>query len=187
MTETEIKLRVESPGAAVERIMAAGLSLETPRHFEVNLVLDTPEGSLRSAGRLLRVRSAANRTVLTFKGRSENGVHKSREEIETVCDDFDATVALFERLGYRPVFRYEKFRSEFAREGDAGHVTLDETPIGTFLELEGEPHWIDEMAARLGFAGSDYVTASYGSLYAAHCAARSLTPSNMIFGGTLLK
>jgi hypothetical protein len=34
-----------------------------------------------------------------------------------------------------------------------------------YLELEGAPGWIDRNARRLGFAESDYSTASYYGLY----------------------
>jgi adenylate cyclase class 2 len=42
---------------------------------------------------------------------------------------------------------------------------LDETPIGNFLEIEGDPAGIDAAAARLGFARSDYITDSYHRLF----------------------
>ena len=58
--------------------------------------------------------------------------------------------AIFERLGYHPVFRYEKYRTEFQQPRRAGVATLDETPVGVFLELEGTPPWIDRTARLLG-------------------------------------
>ena len=68
-------------------------------------------------------------------------------------------------MGYSPVFRYEKFREEFAASGVV--VALDETPIGTFVELEGEPAAIHSLAAQLGFTPADFVTASYRTLFVA--------------------
>ncbi len=68
-------------------------------------------------------------------------------------------------MGYTPVFRYEKFREEYTASGVV--VAVDETPIGTFVELEGEPAAIHSLAARLGFAPSDFVTASYRTLFVA--------------------
>ena len=62
-------------------------------------------------------------------------------------------------------FRYEKFRTEFQRRGSKGIATLDETPIGTYLELEGDPQWIDRMARTLGYEEKDYITASYARLF----------------------
>ena len=60
-------------------------------------------------------------------------------------------------------------------------VTIDETPIGTFLELEGEPEWIDRTAALLGFTTGDYVTASYASLYLEYRQSNATVPMDMVF------
>ena len=61
------------------------------------------------------------------------------------------------------------------------HAMLDETPIGPFLELEGPARWIDRMAKRLGFTEKDYVTASYGALWAAHQNAAGMPLEDFIF------
>jgi adenylate cyclase class 2 len=89
--------------------------------------------------------------------------------------------AIVERLGYRRVFRYEKYRTEFHQPRRAGVAMLDETPAGVYLELEGTPHWIDLTARRLGFQESDYITASYGRLYIDWCSANGRTPGDMTF------
>ena len=147
-----------------------GFAVTKRRHFERNVVLDTEPATLRPCGELLRLRQAAGETVITYKGRSvAQARHKTREEIETTAGDFDAIVAILERLGLRLGFRYEKYRTEFARLREKGHAVLDETLIGVFLELEGTPAWIDRTARRLGFGEADYLLQSYGALWAAHC------------------
>ena len=120
--------------------------------------------------------------VLTWKGPGASGPHKDREEWETGVESFAEMQRILEHLGYTPTFRYEKFRTEFRQKGESGGVvTLDETPIGTFLELEGPGTWIDRTAQFLGFRKEDYVLESYGSLYLAYCARRGLQPANMVF------
>src|ERR1035438_5574550 len=89
--------------------------------------------------------------------------------------------AIFERLGYRPVFRYEKYRTEYRLARGAGIATVDETPVGTYVELEGSPAWIDRLAARMGFEESDYITASYARLYLDWCRTQRVKPGNMVF------
>ncbi len=156
--------------------------MKTPRHLEVNAVLDTDDGQLRGSGRLLRIREANGRVVLTFKDVVvSSGAHKSREEIEFEASSAPAAVMLFSRLGYRERFRYEKYRTEFTRLGDPGIVTLDETPIGDFFELEGPAPWIDSTAAKLGFEEGQYITESYGRLYLDWCQHNRVAPSNMTF------
>lgn len=179
--ETEIKLRVDSPSQARAVIEAAGFQVDRDRIFEANTIFDTTARQLRERRHLLRIRQAGERITLTFKGPPGAGKHKSREELEIELSDGRTAVLIFERLGYLPTFRYEKYRTEFTTPGEPGTVTLDETPIGTYLELEGTPDWIDRTAARLGFHESDYVTASYLGLYLDHCRQQGVEPAQMVF------
>ncbi len=163
--EVEVKLRAADAGEARRKLQAAGFRVARDRVFESNTVYDRPNRELRHAGLLLRLRSAGGESILTYKGRAEDGRHKTREEIETAVADGDACAAILERLGYEPSFRYEKYRTEYSRGDEPGHVLLDETPIGDFLEIEGEPVWIDAIARALGFAETDYITATYARLF----------------------
>jgi adenylate cyclase class 2 len=184
--ETEIKLRVEGAGkTGVAKARALlrrhGFAIITPRVFEQNLVLDDAQGSLRERGLLLRVRGAGKLITCTFKGVETPGRHKSREEREFRANDLESCVAVFTALGYPEAFRYEKYRTEFARENEPGHVTLDETPIGVFMELEGPARWIDHTAKDLGFPVTAYITDSYGKLYENWCEANGVEPKDMRF------
>lgn len=179
--EVEIKLAVASPADGEERLRRARFAPLYERAFEANTVFDTPALELVQSGRLLRLREFRGGALLTFKGPSEPGPHKTRREIETHVADGAAMQALLEALGYRAVFRYEKYRTAFARGGESGHAFLDETPIGCYLELEGAPEWIDRTAAELGFAREDYITLSYGSLYREHCRKAGIEPAHMVF------
>jgi adenylate cyclase, class 2 len=58
---------------------------------------------------------------------------------------------------------------------------LDETPIGTYLELEGDPDWIEAMARELGFGEKDYITASYGQLFIEWRERTASTGKEMVF------
>jgi len=111
------------------------------------------------------VRDDDGHAYLTFKGAVVPGPLKVREEIETSAASAERLLAILAALGYTPVFRYEKFREELALPGAL--VAIDETPIGTFLEIEGDADAIHDCARRLGFAAADYITASYRALYLA--------------------
>jgi adenylate cyclase class 2 len=80
-----------------------------------------------------------------------------------------------------PSFRYEKYRTTFGTSDQVGIVTVDETPIGIFLELEGPKEWIDSTATHLGFSTSDYVITSYAGLWKQYIRDRSNAPRDMIF------
>lgn len=180
--EIEIKLRVADAKTAAAMLERAGFRVSAPEVFERNTMFDTPEESLRSAGALLRVRDAGETAILTYKGPAEAGSkYKSREEEEVRVADSRGMRAILERLGFQPFFRYEKRRTEYRLDREGGVATLDDTPIGVYIELEGEPDWIDRCAALLGFGEEDYITASYGRLYLKWCEARGVAPSHMVF------
>ena len=183
-TETEIKLRIENPQGIEERLDALGFKVTRPRIFESNTIFDDAVGGLRARGCLLRLREVGDRALVTFKGQAERAKHKSREELETTVGDAGTGALIFERLGLQPMFRYEKYRTEYERPSEHGIVTLDETPIGWFVELEGAPDWIDRTAVELGFSEKNYLTESYGSLYVADCKQKQIPLSNMVFGSS---
>jgi adenylate cyclase class 2 len=179
--ETEIKLAVSDTAAVLRTVRAAGFSEASPRVFEANVLYDTQTGELRARGELLRLRAAGTRNVMTWKGKLVPGPHKSRPELEVEFADFSSMDTILQRLGYGPVFRYEKYRTEFRLANSGGVLTLDETPIGTWIELEGEADWIDSTARSLGFRHAEYITASYGTLYREHCEREGIKPAWMVF------
>jgi len=179
--ETEIKLAVPDVKSARRLLRGAGFRVTRRRVFEANTLFDTASLTLRKSSRLLRIRTAGPVATLTFKGKPAAGKHKSREELETKISDAEKMSAILERLDFRPVFRYEKYRTEFQQLRRAGVAVLDETPIGVYLELEGPEHWIDRTARLLGFTEHDYITASYGRLYLEWCKSRKRKPGNMVF------
>jgi adenylate cyclase class 2 len=180
-TETEIKLAVPDLRAARKLLRTAGFTMSRRRVFESNVVFDTPQLTLRQSSTLLRLRQAGRVISATYKGKPSVGKHKSREELELTVGNASTMAAIFERLGYSPVFRYEKYRTEYRQERGKGMATLDETPVGAYLELEGSPVWIDRTARRMGFGEQDYITASYARLYLERCRTRGETPGNMVF------
>jgi adenylate cyclase class 2 len=179
--ETEIKLAVPDAAAARRLLRASGFRVVRRRAFESNAVFDTPERRFGRGGALLRVRESGRAAKLTYKGPPKPSKHKSREEREVEAGDAPTLRLILERLGFVRVFRYEKYRAEYRREEIGGIVTLDETPIGVYLELEGTSGWIDRTARRLGFREEDYITASYGRLYLEWCAQRGRAPRDMLF------
>jgi adenylate cyclase, class 2 len=181
--EVEIKLKVASAPAARRLLRSMGFRVRRPRVFEDNIVFDTADLALRQAGQLLRLRQTGRETLLTYKGPAAPGKHKSREELEVTLSDAGQAALISERLGFHPVFRYQKYRTEYARPRERGLVTLDETPIGCFLEIEGAAEWIDRTARRLGFEESSYITASYGGLYFERRNQRADLPADMVFPG----
>lgn len=165
--EREAKLRVADAAAARRAVERLGAHLRRARHFEDNLLLDDASGTLARRGSALRLRRADGRALLTFKGarvEEASGV-KVRPEIEVEVGDGDGAQALLAALGYAPAFRYQKFREVW--DWRDAEIDVDETPLGTFLEIEGPSETIHAAAHALGLGPDDYVLESYPALFRA--------------------
>jgi adenylate cyclase class 2 len=136
------------------------------RHLEDNALFDDRRRSLRGSGLVLRLRRNDQGAILTVKGpkREVEGV-KSRPEVEVGVEDAARAEDLLGLLGYERTFRYQKYR-EVWHWRDV-EIVLDETPIGTFLEVEGEVDGIHAAARALGRTPDDYIRDSYVSLFIA--------------------
>lgn len=161
--EIEIKFRVDDIRSLTRRLRLAGFRLITRRTHEINTLYDLSGQPLRKRGELLRLRKYGTEWVLTHKSKGSAGRHKTRLELETEVSDGPRMDAILKALGYRPTFRYEKFRAEWG--DNTGHVVVDETPIGNFGEIEGPSRWIDRIARQLGIAPQDYITDTYAGLF----------------------
>jgi adenylate cyclase class 2 len=177
--ETEIKLRFESGEAARRAIDALGAAPHTARRLQDDALLDDDAGTLYGRRCALRVRRDGDNGRVTFKGPVIPGPMKSREEIETSIGDGEKLLRVFRELGFTPRFRYQKFREE--RRLGSLIVAIDETPIGTFVELEGAEADITAAAERLGFTPKDYIRASYRTLFLEYREAHGLASPDMIF------
>jgi adenylate cyclase class 2 len=173
--EVEIKFRIVDQKALTRALKRAGFKQVTRSTHEMNSLYDLPGQKLRKRGELLRLRRYGDKWVLTHKkkpthsqkaqmsGAPEAGRHKVRVELETRVENGEQMDAVLRALGFAPTFRYEKYRAEWS-DGTA-HAVIDETPIGTFGELEGPARWIDRMAEVLGIASRDYITQTYADLF----------------------
>lgn len=151
-----------------------------PRILETNIRFDLPDASLRSEGRVLRLRrdTAAR---LTYKGASkkEEGI-LSREEIEFVVDNFEKAKQFLEGLGYQKQIYYEKYRTTY--ELNETLIMLDEMPYGDFLEIEGENiQSIRTVADRLNLNWEMAVGTSYMALFERVCRSIKLSCEDLSF------
>ena len=175
-----MKVQIENAGEFCRRLEALNPAIVSARHFEDNRLLDFADRSLGAGHSLLRIRSAAGRHYLTFKGPPRpEGIFKIREELETCVEDADVLFQVFERIGMRVSFRYQKYRREFSW-GDV-HIAVDETPVGDYVEFEGSEAAIRDVAQRLGVEEAQFLRSSYYSLYVEYCRAHGKAPEFMVF------
>jgi len=181
MLEREIKLLFDSPARARTAVVNTGATPLRARRLQEDALFDTPDESLRRRGCALRVRSESGKSLLTFKGPIQQSAMKLREEHETVVSDGDALRRVFGELGFHPWFRYQKYREEFAAQ-DAT-IAIDETPVGTFIEIEGGEAAIHALTRALGRTPSDFILESYRSLFLQRRAHFGISGDDMVFAG----
>ncbi|HEX4945209.1 MAG TPA: class IV adenylate cyclase [Blastocatellia bacterium] len=183
--EIEVKLRL-----GIQSLAQAGITLEllTPRHFEDNWLLDTTTHQLAHQSSVLRVRSADGKGVLTYKEKAGQDApasqFKLRIELETELGSAPEALAIFDRLGFHRFFRYQKYRSVYEATLPSQnhlHVMVDETPLGDFLELEGEEAAIAEAVQLMGLTPADYILDSYIALQLRHCQQQGKPLEDMVF------
>ncbi len=163
MTEIEVKIRIDDPKAIREKILGLAAVISRARHLEENTLFDLGPPGLHAKGQALRVREAGRRATLTFKGqRQKSRSFKVREEFETQVRDPKALRKILKALGLRETFSYRKHRTVLRKNRLT--ITIDETPAGNFIELEGERHEITKFARALGFTRADFITDSYAEM-----------------------
>src|SRR5579862_9648985 len=155
MIEREIKLSFESPDAARAAVVATGAVPIRSRRLQEDCLLDTADNLLQQQRSVLRVRMESGKSFLTFKGPVQPSTMKVREELETLVADGTLLLHMLERLGFHVWFRYQKYREEFTLQDVI--VALDETPVGTYVEIEGSEGGIVAATQALGRRPSDYV------------------------------
>ena len=129
---------------------------------------------------VLRVRVEQEKSCLAFKGLIKNSTVKTHEEQETVIGEPAVMSLVLKNLGFEAWLNYQKYREEFLHENVV--IAVDETPIGTFVELEGIEETIEETAKLLRRNREDYVFESYRTLYFNYQCAQNHAPGHMLFG-----
>lgn len=190
--EIEVKLSIADLPSLIRKLRQMKAVCEG-RVFERNSLYDTSTQDFRRRGLLLRLRTrrpapsghvvgGPRQAVITSKAPVPASRPRYKEKLER-----ELIVASPRRwrerlllLGFRPGFCYERYRTTFRLPGL--HIEVDQTPIGTFLELEGAPRAIDRTARALGFSPRDYIQSTYWELFQAQRSRRGRLSKNMLFG-----
>jgi adenylate cyclase class 2 len=181
----EIEVKIPCENADRLKQLPGALMIETPRHFEDNWMLDSADERLKREQSALRIRFVEGRGLITFKGlTTTKSKFKAREELETQTDEPNQMLAIFERLGYHPFFRYQKYRTVYKitqEDGKTLKAMFDETPMGNFLELEGTEEAVLQALKSLNLGPEDYVTSTYIGLQAERCRAAGKPLEDLVF------
>lgn len=160
MMETEVKIRIQDIDTTIKKILQHGAQLTKERYLEENTLYDFPSRLLTSKRQAIRLRKANRKAFLAFKGTPQKSrKFKIRDEFETEVKNERQTKKILKSLGLVPSFSYKKHRRIFRKK--RLKICMDETPIGNFLELEGEREDIVRMAEALGFSKREFIKSDY--------------------------
>ena len=127
------------------RLALQGSRTTTQETLETNTLFDFEDSRLTKNGCALRMRSYGQMRLLTYKGPvQDDPLFKRRLELQTNVSDPDTMHQILASLGLEPRFKYSKIREiqSLTIGENRVEVSLDETPVGFFVELEGEPSTI---------------------------------------------
>ena len=175
--EIEIKLKVDHLAPVRDRLKSVGAK-RAGEAMENNIFFDTPERALLASDCGLRLRRSRDhatqeeKLILAYKGPRSEGPVKTREEIEIVVDNADATEMLLERLGYVRHLSFEKRRESWDLDGCM--IELDSLPeLGSFVEIECTSEQVVlRIRQQLGLSEVPVVAKTYPDLVAHHLSDR---------------
>jgi adenylate cyclase class 2 len=163
--EVELKFRIQDR-PAIERKLAAFGARSGEAITQVDRYFAHPARDFAATDEALRLRSAGDAVVITWKGPRLAGGAKTRREIElpvgaiagggsdALPGTLDRWTELLEALGFRRVLEVAKRRRPGRLAWDGAEVELaldDVTGLGDFLELEllAAPEQVPAAQARL--------------------------------------
>jgi len=175
--ERELKFRCPDMEKLRERLLDLEAERTGNAAHEDNWVFDRKK-TLEKEGCLLRLRSDPRGARLTWKGpaRFEGGT-KIRLEHETEIGEAEAVFGILDGLGFEVARRYQKIREEWRLGGVV--IALDRTPIGDFVEFEGEG--AEKVAKRTGFDSDQAERRTYLGLYDEYFRDQPGAPRDMVF------
>ena len=160
--EKEIKVEVENPQQLLSLLIEKKAKMKG-EGFQRTIRMDTPDRGLEKQGTFLRVRTGGKNIVtLKKKIKTDRDVFE-RRELETEVKDPELLADIFANLGFTKRFIMEKYRIDYEYKNTK--ISLDELPFGIFVEIEGEPAYIKNVANELNLDLSNKIVVTYWDLF----------------------
>lgn len=149
------------------------------KHLEKSIIYEDSRGGLQKQDKLLRLKDHNQLMLKIPTILSGEGKFKTRKQIKIEISKGDVRELLLE-LGYKELFRYEKWREVW--ELDGMRICLDEVPfLGNVVEIEGDEDSIEKMAHLLEMGALKTSNISYVKLFWAYAEAQELKAKQMTF------
>lgn len=175
--EIELKFLIDNP-RLVHMILKKHKAKFIGKVFEKTLRFDTPNNELEQMGKFLRIRTGF-KNVITFKHKIKNRNFKEREEIELEIEDPIKMRQILENLGFTKVLIMEKYREKWWLNNT--EIDIDKLPMGSFVEIEGKPREIRQVAKLLQLDFIKRITDNYWDLWAIFTRRNGIKSKNIVF------
>ena len=160
--EKEIKVEVENPQQFLS-LLIEKKAKKKREGFQRTIRMDTPDNGLEKQGTFLRVRTGGKNIVTLKKKIKTDGDVFARRELETEVKDPKLLADIFANLGFTKRYIMEKYRIDYEYKNTK--ISLDELPFGVFVEIEGEPADIKNVANELNLDLSNKIVVTYWDLF----------------------
>lgn len=163
MKEIEVKVVVKDFKVIKKKLKELGAKKKCPKTFEKNVLFGHKKLRFKQDW-ILRLRKFGKKNLLTLKtnAKGKKGF-KVREEINILIEDFEKMKKIFTKLGFFEVFYYEKYREDYIYNGL--NISLDKTPIGNYVELEGDYKNILDFLKKINVKIEETISISYLQLF----------------------
>lgn len=176
--EKEIKVEVKNPKELLS-LLAQKSVKKVSEGFQRTTRMDTPNLDLEKRGTFLRVRTGGKDIVTLKKKIKTTGEVFERQELETEVKDPELLADIFADLGFTKRFIMEKYRIDY--EYKDTKISLDELPFGMFVEIEGEPENIKDVAKELNLDLSNKIIVTYWDLFEDYKRKMNQKGENIVF------
>jgi adenylate cyclase class 2 len=176
--EKEIKIGVRNPKELLSLLSQKGAK-KVGEGFQRTTRMDTPRLDLEKRGTFLRVRTGGKDIVTLKKKIKTTGEVFERQELETEIKDPELLADIFANLGFTKRFIMEKYRLDYEYKGTK--ISLDELPFGMFIEIEGEPENIKNVADELNLDLSNKIVVTYWDLFEDYKKKMNQKGENIVF------
>ncbi len=155
----------------VEKVRKTLLDAGAEKVFEGDLDVvhyDFPDFRIKNSNSYFRLRKKGDKTELVFKGVYESDKYATREETETLVDDFEAMKSIIKKIGMIPAISYKKKRETYKLGNTL--FEIDTYPnFPPFLEVEAPTEEeVQKGVELLGYTMDDTYARSIGSYMEEH-------------------
>jgi len=175
--EIEVKFKIEDIDKLHLDLEEAGYHL-VDKVYQKTYSLWDKFRYLSRKGIFIRTRQDGDKHTFTVKTRDLNlkSEYAERNEYNVEVEDAGKVAEMLKIIGFDDMRVLEKYRETW--EGFDVDVVIDYTPIGDFMEIEGEKEEIDAFIERFNLNGLPRITMAYWDVYREDCKAKGIDEKN---------